>query len=294
MAPRPLPVRPPERALTIPIPKAAVADKSPFCARERKTLEQMESPLLRLPLELRHMIYRAVLGDSTMHMILKENKLGHLRCKAPSALECPLGYNGRTLSRECCWGTVDSANIWSPMSGDIAEPTDGNILPLLQTCRQVYSESIKFLYSSNSFSFSDLDCLRYFSCTILPCRFALIRSIDIEWCLSWPIYDPVSQHLLLSDPPLYPPNDEATWEETWRIIADMPNLQFVRASLLYFDGFRDPACEERMLEPLRRVTRPKRFEVHVSWAGEEVKDAPFQLIRPMRPLGEELEEWQGP
>ena len=137
MAPRPLPVRPPERALTIPIPKAAVADKSPFCARERKTLEQMESPLLRLPLELRHMIYRAVLGDSTMHMILKENKLGHLRCKAPSALECPLGYNGRTLSRECCWGTVDSANIWSPMSGDIAEPTDGNILPLLQTCRQV-------------------------------------------------------------------------------------------------------------------------------------------------------------
>lgn len=253
-----------------------------------KTVDQLMSPLLRLPLELREMIYKAVLGDSTMHMILKENKLGHLRCKAPSPMECPLGLNGRTLSRECCWGNVDSANIWAPKSGT-NEPTDGNIIPFLQTCRQIYSESISLLYSTNTFSFSDLDCIRYFSMTTLPHRFSLLQTIDLEWCMSWPIYDPIAQNLLLVNPALYPPNDEATWEDTWRIIAAMPNLKFVRVSLLYFDGFRDPGCEEKMLAPLRKVTRPKRFEVHVSWAGEEEMEegCPFKLIRPVEGEGED-------
>ncbi|KAF2640452.1 hypothetical protein P280DRAFT_319428 [Massarina eburnea CBS 473.64] len=308
MAPRPLPVRPPERALTIPPPKRFVSSASPPSrdtekidvitdvsgkgGRRGRTLDQTRSHLMRLPLELRQMIYRAVLGDSTMHMVLKENKLGHLRCRAPSAIECPLGFNGRTLSRECCWGTVDSANIWMSMTGDAAENTDGGIVGMLRSCRQVYSEAIDYLYSTNCFSFSDLDCLRYFSSTILPQRFALIRTLDIEWCLTWPIYDPIAQSLLLTTPALYPPHDEATWEETWRIVAEMPNLRFIRVSLLHFDGFRDARCEGKMLAPLRKVTRPVRFEVHVSWEGAEVRDAPFTLIRP--PMGErdsEDDEW---
>lgn len=102
--------------------------------------------------------------------------------------------------------------------------------------------------------------------------------------MSWPIYDPIAQNLLLTNPPLYPPNDEATWEATWRIIGSMPQLKFIRASLLYFDGFRDTACEEKMLAPLYQVTQPKKdmFEVHVSWQGEDLPDAPFTLIRPIQ------------
>lgn len=133
MAPRPLPLRPVQKTLTLPIPEKISLHPT---SKRGHTLDQNRSQLMRLPPELREMIWRAVLGDSTMHMILKEQKLGHLRCKAPSALECPLGYNGHTLSRECCWGIVDSANIWSPLSGD-KEPTDGNVIPLLRTCRQM-------------------------------------------------------------------------------------------------------------------------------------------------------------
>jgi len=143
MAPRPLVVR--QRALTIPVERRSSYRYD--CKKggggagggggiEQKTLPQNQSRLMQLPLELRRMIYRHVLGDKTMHMILKEQKLGHLRCKAPSAVDCPLGYNGRTLSRECCWGTVDHANIWSPSSG-VKEPTDGNIVPFLRSCRQM-------------------------------------------------------------------------------------------------------------------------------------------------------------
>lgn len=137
MAPRPLPLRPPERALTISdsLPeKTAVSPSS----NRGKTVAQMQSRLMQLPLELRQMIYKAVLGDSTMHMILKEQKLGHLRCKAANVIDCPLAYNGLTLCRECCWGTTDSANIWkSKTEKGTEEPTDGNIVPFLRTCRQM-------------------------------------------------------------------------------------------------------------------------------------------------------------
>lgn len=135
MAPRPLPVRPLEHTLTI-TPRDPEKVALLPGSKRGKTVDQTQSRLMQLPLELRQMIYRRVLGDSTMHMILKEQKLGHLRCKAPSAIECPLGFNGRTLSRECCWGTVDSANIWSPTTG-INDTTDGEIVPLLQSCRQM-------------------------------------------------------------------------------------------------------------------------------------------------------------
>lgn len=143
MAPRPLPVRPPQRNLTIPAPPTVqISEKRDGSVvswehKRKKTLGQSQSGLMKLPLELRQMIYKTVLGDSTMHIIFKEHKLGHLRCKAPSAAECPLRYRDRMLlSRECCWGTVDAANIWAPMSGG-KEPTDGDILPLLRTCRQM-------------------------------------------------------------------------------------------------------------------------------------------------------------
>jgi hypothetical protein len=72
----------------------------------------------------------------------------------------------------------------------------------------------------------------------------------------------------------------------------MPNLRFIRASLLYFYGFRDEGCEKSMLAPLRKVTQPKRFEVHVSWQGEDIEGAPFQLFRPVREVESSSdEEW---
>ncbi|KAL5466258.1 hypothetical protein PMIN06_000228 [Paraphaeosphaeria minitans] len=271
MAPRPLPVRPPERALTMrrrtAEPESAVQPKKP----RGVSRNQSASRLMQLPLELRQMIYRAAIGDSVMHMVLKKHKLGHQRCKAPTIAECLEQYS-----------FFSPDNVWSPLGEPMDNPpaTDGDILPLLLTCRQIYSESIDYLYSTNTFSFSDLDCLRYFSSTILPHRWSLVQNIDIEWCISWPIYDPLAQALLISLPALYPPHDEATWESTWRIISDMPSLKWLRVRLMYFDGFRDPGCEEKLLASLRQVTLPKTFDVHLNWAGEEIEGAPFRAFRP--------------
>jgi hypothetical protein len=49
---------------------------------------------------------------------------------------------------------------------------------------------------------------------------------------------------------------------------------------MYFDGFRDMGCEEKLLVPLRQVTRPRTFNLHMNWDGEEIEDAPFQVFRP--------------
>ena len=154
-------------------------------------------------------------------------------------------------------------------------------LTLLTFCR--YSEAIDLVYSTNRFSFCDLDCLRYFSSTILPHRWSLLQKLDLEWCVSWPIYDPLAQALLISQPALYPPHDEATWEATWRIISEMKNLRCLRVKLLYFDVFRDATCEARLLAPMKQVTLPRTFDVHLGWDGKEIQDAPFRVYRPGTP-----------
>jgi len=145
-----------------------------------------------------------------------------------------------------------------------------------------YSEATPFLYSTNCFSFSDLDALRYFSSTILPQRWSLVENLELQWGISWPIYDAFAQAILTANPALFPPNDEATWEGTWHIIASMKKLKSITVNLLFFDGFRDRISEDRLLAPLRQVTLPKKFEVHLNWTGPQIRDAPFKLFRPTR------------
>jgi hypothetical protein len=220
------------------------------------------------------MIYRKVLGDRRFHIVLKENKLGHLVCRIDSDLPCPPESEVRPTAS--CWGKSDGASIWRPMHGRRA--TDGDILPFLQSCRQIYSEAIDLLYSTNTFSFREMDCLRFLANTTLPSSFSQITRLEILSPMHWPIYDADIQNFFL-DPPLYPPYDEATWEATWRLIAKMPNLKYLWVKLYHCHGFRDSAFEKRMLAPLRKITQVKRFEVHVSWNGDEITDAPFKLVR---------------
>ncbi|KAF2002552.1 hypothetical protein P154DRAFT_574128 [Amniculicola lignicola CBS 123094] len=292
MAPKPLAVRPLEHSLTIPVPDF---EKTRSAGPKRgKTAQQLQCKMMSLPLELREMIYKALLGNDTMHIVLKETKLGHLRCKASTLEDCPVVNEVGSPSRESCWGHTDSANIITDTcmsTGGKIEPTDGDILPLLQTCRQIYSEAIPILYKTNTFSFNDLDSLRHFTATILPVRLSLIRSITLEWCMTWPIYDVIAQTLLLSNPALYPPNDEATWEESWRIIATMPGLQKLRVRLFYFEGFRNSLAEMAILAPLMEVKTPSDFVVTVNWLGEDVEGAPFVLVRPEVDMVDEEDAW---
>ena len=125
MAPRPLPVRPPSRTLTLRhIRDSTDGDPAPI-GPSGKSLDQSASRLMRLPFELRQMIYRAAIGDTTMHIVLKQNRLGYIRCTASDVRTCP----------------IDDImhHTWSVFTviPDEMPPTDDDILPLLLTCRQV-------------------------------------------------------------------------------------------------------------------------------------------------------------
>jgi len=79
---------------------------------------------------------------------------------------------------------------------------------------------------------------------------------------------------------LYPPHDEATWEDMWRIIAGMKGLKNQKIELSHFASLNGER-EAMMLAPLSKVTGLDSFEVHLPYAGPEYPDAPFRLIRPV-------------
>lgn len=134
-APRPALRR--KRALTLPLPEnsSGVLSEKPT----QRTYDQKQSRLFKLPLELREQIYREVLSGPPIHIIRKQKKLGHLRCKAIRPEDCPVKYEfgGRADSRQTCWGLTDNVGVWCGRS-TWHEPTDGGILPLLRSCRRMH------------------------------------------------------------------------------------------------------------------------------------------------------------
>lgn len=52
---------------------------------------------------------------------------------------------------------------------------------------------------------------------------------------------------------------------------------------MYFDVFRDTGCEDRLLAPMKQVTLPRTFDVHLGWDGKETSGAPFRVFRPGSP-----------
>lgn len=276
-APRPSPVR--KRALTVPLPQAPNQPR-------QQVLEQTDSLLFKLPLELRELIYLALLGDKTLHIVRKDRRLGHLRCKVNKAdpySRCPVQLGRlQTDARHSCWGSYNRDGIWA----NNKQPSDGDILPFLRTCRRAYSETISMLYSTNTFSFHDLDCIRYFSASILPKRFDIIRSLDVQWHFRWPSYNTLAQRLLATT--MYPPHDEASWEDCWRIIASMKGLKKIQVSIRDSSNISDEEKEGCMLAPLYQVVHIPDFTVSLDWIGPTWSNSVFKVVRPTH--GDEVDD----
>ncbi|KAI9844028.1 MAG: hypothetical protein M1837_005963 [Sclerophora amabilis] len=158
-----------------------------------------------------------------------------------------------------CWGILYTS--WGHFESRPEDPPDERLLSLVKTCRQVYHEAIEIIYSDNVFDVKRPDCILFLSSTILPHRLNAIRSLRIHWYFSWPLYVAVPggrrKH--------YPPYDEATWERTWEIIADMEGLQYIRVLMDELWMERTPNEVATILEPLKRVPSGKDFEAEIPW-----------------------------
>jgi hypothetical protein len=72
------------------------------------------------------------------------------------------------------------------------------------------------------------------------------------------------------------------WESVWVLLSRLEGLQE-----LYFvypvNSLQRHLSQQQqlvLLAPLMAVSRPLVFEVHLPWPGEQVKDAPFRIVRP--------------
>lgn len=134
---------------------------------EQFTLEQRESLFFsRLPLDVRLMIYEMILGGMVFHLDAQNmhNRILLNICRQPERIN--------DANHQC--HAPSSPRPSSAPRGDYMQAT--GLLPLLVTCRRVYSEAIETLYSSNTFEFSrNAAAMRFLKVMVPPQRLHSIR-----------------------------------------------------------------------------------------------------------------------
>lgn len=121
----------------------------------------------KLPLDIRLIIYELVLGGMTLHMTTNESKsrvLCHV-CKRPEHIGDEDHY--------ACFARADRRPSSAPREDYLQA---SGFLPLLLTCRRVYSEAVETLYSANTFEFwENRVAFRFLKQMIPPQRLRCIR-----------------------------------------------------------------------------------------------------------------------
>ena len=128
-----------KRALTDPLPPLEPGQSMAYSIRRsRQRIDTQDaSPLLtKLPFEIRQMIYEQVLaggdGCEVVHVLRKQGRLGHWRCRMQHGLElCD------AKGRRCVEGWLSyKTKVWHlDRSGRLDLITDDGLVPLLRTCR---------------------------------------------------------------------------------------------------------------------------------------------------------------
>lgn len=265
-APRRLPERRP-RALSCPPPATSNQLRNRF-KKPQQTFNQDQSLFSRLPPKIRRLIWVKVLGGHLLHIARVTKRLLAVDCVGDFGPDLYTRHHG-------CW-SVTPMHINNPTPGCFygSGPRDKqeSLLPLLQTCRRIYIETIPILYEENIFDINHLDTVLYLQQSVLPQRLNQIRVLTFTWCFRW-------------DPATTPaPWDFATWRETCNILAGFSGLQELT---MHLDG---SYLEESELETLRPIKPAKKFDVRLPWSedkcgqAEQEKGYPFRLISEAEPL----------
>jgi hypothetical protein len=243
-------------------------------SRQQQTSSQSQSSLLaRLPVEVRQLVWREVIGGHVLHVARAHKRLLAINCAEHYSSKLPTRYHG-------CWGSTSGwiqlgttpGFYLSARGGHSAKPA--NLLPLLQTCRTIYSETISMLYRDNVFDINHVDTLLYLRQSVLPDRLGQIRTLNLIWDFKWPLR-------ICSAP-----YDVATWREACRVLAGCTGLQ--ELSIFLSGGDLMPGLDKKerwqpLLEPLMLIKAARSFFVFLPWpedvCAEVAKDGdyPFQL-----------------
>ncbi|KAJ5142236.1 hypothetical protein N7526_003231 [Penicillium atrosanguineum] len=253
-----------------PGPNITKAARKTSPSGSQRTADQSQSRLLStLPAEIRRVIWRHAVGGQLLHMARVPNRLVALECAQPKDLTKDL----ETL-RHDCWcmtriGALRGTITRVYRAKNSAQPTrPANLLPLLQTCRLVYTEAVSMLYQDNIFDIDHVDTLLYIQRCILPQRLHQITRLNYSWDFSQPVYP---------DSPQY-----KTWREACIGLLSLSRLQELTIHL---------TGTFHVSPSITKVKAAPRYNVYVPWSEEECSwaaaenDFPFTLVsRPQKPL----------
>lgn len=233
----------------------------------KRTFRQGQSMFFaRLPLEVRRMVYGYVMGEETVHLTMgAKTRFGHFVCgeEGEEGMKCRCkvlvgGRVGRRLGRECG--------------------------ALLRSCRRIYSEAVPHLYTQHTFSLLHLTHLLYLPSRLPVPRLNTIRTLRLRWAIRALPY-------LRRGPSkrLAYPDDTSNWARGWAILAGMQGLRDVYVVLV--DPSHDQMWERNwnelegfLLEPVKEVTRPWKFELLLPYAScglaHDMGDSPVKLTKP--------------
>ncbi|KAF2731516.1 hypothetical protein EJ04DRAFT_514543 [Polyplosphaeria fusca] len=133
---------------------------SPTEGSTGKICDQRDSVLFGLPAEIRLQIYRYYFGADEEIVVLFQDGVIHASNNLPTQLA------RRVERRDDCSMKIPGAV---------------SFLPLLCTCRKIYSEAAHLLYESPTFSFPNPISFLAFSATILPIKLNSIRTLQLNF-----------------------------------------------------------------------------------------------------------------
>jgi hypothetical protein len=131
----------------------------------------------------------------------------------------------------------------------------------LTICR--YSESIDFLYSSNTFDTNDADVIAFLPRILLPHRINKIRNVQILLSISLPpSYLPTNGRPVLTL--LQPPEKikqhnhyyKKQWNAIWKTLSEMEGLEILRVELT-MHGRHDHLWEAEEFDCVQWLHRPR-------------------------------------
>ncbi|KAK4502260.1 hypothetical protein PRZ48_005685 [Zasmidium cellare] len=173
---------------------------------EQRTDEQVDCSFLqKLPYDVRVIIYEMVLGGNTLHLEAAnpKSRILHSVCKHPERIDNP------GIHIDC-----STQSGLRPSSAPREEYQDATgFLPLLVTCRKIYSEAIGSLYNSNTFEFTQNFAAFTFLKYMLPAqRLPSIRHLRL--------------HLRVPRHPNLNSRALRDWQDLWAFFGDeMSGLQ---------------------------------------------------------------------
>ncbi|KAF2184723.1 hypothetical protein K469DRAFT_750873 [Zopfia rhizophila CBS 207.26] len=213
--------------------------------------DQAQAAFFKLPAELRLLIYELVIGREEVDIILRARIHSY---RSPPSRTLPVTYRqGESGERTRC---------------HVHKSSGISVIPLLQTCRKLYSEAVVTLYSLPTFTFHNPQSFLGFAATILSQRLSTIKSLRLHFSSTFG-HNPIDELL----------NYKSSRIQNQRALTQLPC-----PNPRVFDTFLDVTCQVISgMTGLKKldisVARPWPFMQYWRWRPNENVFASLKYIR---------------